>query len=71
MKKKLAQSVLEYLGASAVFAGVGIGTFLIVNQAAVVDIRGTEDNYESNDTLLGKTLEDHDGQQWPEGWEQQ
>ncbi len=68
MKKKIAQSVLEYLGVSAVFAGVGIGTFLAVNQATVFNLRGTEANYESTDTLLGKTIDSE--AQWPEGLEE-
>ena len=58
MRKTRAQSVLEYLGVFVVCSGLGIGTFLAVNHAAVSSIRGTEDNYESTDTLLGKILDD-------------
>ena len=58
-----AQTALEYLGAFTVFAAIGLGTFyginyfLESNQADILAMRGIDGNYQSTDTILGKTLE--------------
>lgn len=55
---KNAQSIFEYICVTMVFAGVGIGGFILANQAAVSNYRGQAATYRAPDTLQGKTLND-------------
>ncbi|MBU1113484.1 MAG: hypothetical protein KKH93_06410 [Candidatus Omnitrophica bacterium] len=52
-----AQTALEYIAASFVFATVGIGTFLAINQASVLSTVGNVSSYGTDQTLQGAALE--------------
>lgn len=71
-RAKKAQTALEYIAAALVFATVGIASFMAINQTALLSTMGGQDNYWSDDTLLGKTLSDNISQadyEWPEAWD--
>lgn len=74
MKKKStrrAQSIFEYICVTMVFAGVGMGTFILANQAAVSNYRGQTATYRDTDTLDGQILDDgvpNEEYIWPSDW---
>ncbi|MFA5008580.1 MAG: hypothetical protein WC546_05105 [Candidatus Omnitrophota bacterium] len=74
MKKKnfkIAQSILEYICVTMVFAGVGIGGFILANQASVSDYRGQVATYKAPATVQGKILEDgvsNSQYKWSSDW---
>lgn len=72
-EKKLnkGQSTFEYICVTMVFAGVGIGTFILANQAAVSNYRGQVATYRATDTLDGQTLNDgvsNEEYDWSSDW---
>ncbi|MCK9574312.1 MAG: hypothetical protein M0R20_08005 [Candidatus Omnitrophica bacterium] len=61
MKKKnlkSAQSIIEYICVTAVFAGVSMAGFALLTQRALSNYRGQATNYETTATLDGQTLDD-------------
>jgi len=58
MSVKRAQSILEYLAVSAVFATAGIATFSAAVQGTANGRAGEEESYYSDDNWRGQTLED-------------
>ena len=61
MKKinlKMAQSIIEYICVTAVFAGVSMAGFVLLTQTALSNYRGQATNYETTATLDGQTLND-------------
>ncbi|MEI8349602.1 MAG: hypothetical protein WCI77_05570 [Candidatus Omnitrophota bacterium] len=72
-KKISAQSVIEYICVTMVFAAVGIGTFVAANHAAVANLRGHGTNYQSQTNLMGQTTYagiDKEQYNWPSTWDQ-
>lgn len=67
MSRKKGQSILEYILVAVVFATVGVGTFIASGHVLVKEHRGLEDNYHSQDTLIGQVLQDDYSKQspWP------
>jgi len=68
---KRAQSIFEYICVTAVFAGVGIGGFILANQAATSNYRGQVDSYRALDTVDGKVLDDgvsNEEYKWSNDW---
>jgi len=73
IKKIPAQSVIEYICVTMVFAAVGIGTFMAANRAAVEQLRGHGTNYQSQNNLMGKTIYtgvSKEQYNWPSTWDQ-
>lgn len=61
MKKKnfkMAQSILEYICVTAVFAGVSMAGFALFVQTAASNYRGQISTYSNTSTLDGQTLND-------------
>ncbi|MDD4183392.1 MAG: hypothetical protein PHT53_06195 [Candidatus Omnitrophica bacterium] len=75
MKKKnlkKAQSIIEYICVTAVFAGVSMAGFVVFIQKAGTDYRGQIPSYRQTKTLDGKTLNDgvpNDQYKWPSDWD--
>lgn len=68
-----AQSILEYILVSAVFASVGIGLFVATNMGGFFIKMGTSDDYHSNTTMIGAILDngvDPADQVWPDDWQE-
>lgn len=57
-KPRKAQSIIEYICVTMVFAGVSVGGFILANQAATANYRGQVTTYKEPETLQGKILED-------------
>lgn len=61
MKKKnfkIAQSILEYICVTAVFAGVSMAAFVALTQNAMSVYRGDVATYKDDSTLQGNVLKD-------------
>jgi len=57
-KSKRAQSIIEYICVTAVFAGVSMAGFVVFVQRASSNYRGEIPTYRETETLDGKTLND-------------
>jgi hypothetical protein len=66
MKKRNAQSILEYIGVALVFTTAGILTFAAANNEMMLGLRGTYGN--TTNSLIGRVLGPNDAEPWPEGW---
>ncbi len=65
MKKRSAQSILEYIGVSLVFATAGILAFAAANNQMILNFRGTYGS--ATNTLIGKVLGPNNAEPWPQG----
>ena len=66
MKKRSAQSILEYIGVALVFTTAGILTFAAANNEMMLNYRGMYGSV--NNTLIGNILGPNNAEPWPEGF---